>query len=132
MSLNKKRIKFFANNFGFCAFWVMVSRGYGIPGILSVLALAYPLLLMVRLLMLRRLTGMRLSAYGAALAPALVSSLAMAAAVLAIRVSLVDADRAARLAICVITGASLYAVLLFALFRPVIDDALQRLRELRS
>lgn len=114
------------------AFWVVASRGYGIAGILGVLALAYPLLLIVRLLMLRRLTGMRLSAYGAALAPALVSSLAMAAAVLGIRVSLVEAGMAPRLAICVVAGAALYALLLFALFRPVVDDAIQRLRELRS
>jgi O-antigen/teichoic acid export membrane protein len=110
------------------AFYVGVHKG--INGVALGWVLVEPVLMAYSFHLVFRHTDVRTRQYLGALAPAILSSAGMAAAVLLVRAALMRTPLAptARVAVCVAVGAVAYLGLLLGLFRDTIDGLRSALR----
>ncbi len=95
-----------------------VGLNWGAPGVAWAWVFGFPLIVLLKVVLVSRILELRPAAYLSALQPALVACLAMGSAILLVRASLPTASPpAARLALLASTGAVIYVLVLLGAFR---------------
>ena len=113
--------------------FLILGRAYGVNGLAAAWLIGTPLVLSLRARVALRVVQLPVREFAASLWPAVSSSLAMVAAVLAVQqfAPVTGWPAAARLALSVITGAVVYAGTLLLLHRSRVRQALAMLRAVR-
>jgi hypothetical protein len=102
----------------------LIGSRFGTIGLARAWLFGFPLLTAATAALSLPVIGAKPAGLARAIAPGLLASAAMAAAVAALDWMLPIMPIAARLAILAATGAALYAGLLFAFARPLVDEVL--------